>query len=73
MKQFAKMVLAGIVGLGIYDLVDYTLSEVLRRHNAKLRERSCADIPPQKDRKRETYSPEISGRRTIGFKMQGEE
>lgn len=62
MKQFAKMVLAGFVGFAIYD----ACYDAIRAIERKIRKNKIS-------RPESIYSPDKSDRRTIGFKMQGEE
>ena len=75
MKQFGKAVLAVFIGVAVYDLVDDGLTRLVRRVRKK-------KTPPQYSynsyvtdysRKREAYSPEVDGRRPIGFRASSEE
>lgn len=63
MKQFAKMVLAGIVGIAIYDFVDDMATRTLKRKKCKQHTNYGSDYSPKSK----------NNQRIIGFKMQGEE
>ena len=73
MKQFGKAVLAVFIGVAVYDLVDDGLTALIRRMRKRKAPPQYNSYGPDRSRKREAYSPEVDGRRPIGFRASSEE
>ena len=73
MKQFGKAVAAVLVGLVIYDAADLCLGKITKSIRKKKEDGKVQHTNVHPMGKRETYSPEVDGRRPIGFQASSEE
>lgn len=73
MKQFGKAVAAVLVGLVIYDAADLCLEKIDKRIRKKKEAGNVQYTSAHPTGKRVAYSPEVDGRRPIGFRASSEE
>lgn len=76
MSDFWMTVLAVFVGKILFNIISVIWDEFYTRYKEKRRKASHTKVrPDDKDisKKRDTYSPDVSGRRAIGFQSRKEE
>ena len=72
--NFWMTVLAVFTGIFLDKFLGCVYEEIRKKAAARKREQQTKiGFQDKNEKKRDTYSPEVSGRRSIGFKMQDEQ